>query len=77
MDGSTPTPQIPVMHEPDLLKVYALFGVGDMVGIQGTEDRIVRLSPRSDVVCPMHEFELVPDACRSCRFLAGEVRPSL
>jgi hypothetical protein len=60
------------MHEPDLLRVYALFGVGDMVGLEGTEDRIVRLSPRSDVACPMHEFRLVPDACRSCRFLAGE-----
>jgi hypothetical protein len=36
MDGSTPTPQIPVMHEPDLLKVYALFGVGDM-GLYATK----------------------------------------
>ena len=31
--------------------------------------------PRSDVACPMHLFELVPDACRSFRFLAGEVMP--
>jgi hypothetical protein len=73
MDPSTPTPTIPVIHEPDLLKVYALFGVGDMVGIEGTEDRVVTIAESSDVVCPMHEFRLVPDACRSCRFLAGEV----
>jgi hypothetical protein len=73
MDRSTPSPQVPVVHEADLLKVYAMFGVGDMVGIAGTEDRIVNISPRSDVACPMHEFRLVPDACRSCRFLAGEV----
>jgi hypothetical protein len=75
MDPSTPAPQIPVVHEADLLSVYARFGVGDMVGIQGTEDRVVNLSPRSDLACPMHELRLVPDACRSCRFLAGEVRP--
>lgn len=74
MDGSTPTPQIPVMHEADLLSIFARFGVGDMVGIEGTEDRVKVISPTSDVVCPMHERRLVPDACRSCRFLAGEVR---
>jgi hypothetical protein len=73
VDRSTPTPPIPVIEEADLLKVYALFGVGDMVGVEGTEDRVVNISPRSDVVCPMHERRLVPDACRSCRFLAGEV----
>jgi hypothetical protein len=73
MEGSTPTPQIPVLETADLLEVFALYGVGDLAGIEGTEDRIVRLSPCSDVVCPMHEHRLVPDACRSCRFLAGEV----
>jgi hypothetical protein len=72
-DRSTLPPQIPVIHEPDLLKVSALFGVGDMVGVEGTEDRVIVLSPRSTVACPMHELRLVPDACRSCRFLAGEV----
>ena len=78
MDRSTPSPQIPVLHEADLLSIFARFGVGDLVGIQGTEDRVVMLSERSDVVCPMHERRLVPDACRSCRFLAGEVpAPSL
>ena len=74
MDRSTPTPQIPVMHEADLLSIFARFGVGDMVGVEGTEARVVNLSARSEVVCPMHEFRLVPDACRSCSFLAGEAR---
>jgi hypothetical protein len=45
-----------------------------MVGVEGAEERIVSLSPGSTVVCPLHRFELVPDACRSCRFLAGEAR---
>jgi hypothetical protein len=44
-------------------------------GIQGAADRVVELSERSSVVCPLHERRLVPDACRSCRFLAGEVDP--
>jgi hypothetical protein len=74
-DGSTSPPQIPVVYEADLLAIYARYGVGDMVGVEGTEDRVVMLSERSDVVCPMHERRLVPDACRSCRFLAGEVPP--
>jgi hypothetical protein len=73
MDRSTPPP-LPVYELLDELALYAAFGVGDMVGVEGTEDRIVRLSPRSTVVCPMHELELKPDACRSCRFLAGENR---
>jgi hypothetical protein len=72
MDGNTTPPQIPVLHEADLLSIFARFGVGDLVGLEGTEDRVVTLSPRSTVVCPMHEFRLVPDACRSCSFLAGE-----
>ena len=74
MDRSTPTPQIPVMHEADLLSIFARFGVGDMVGVEGTEQRVVTIAESSDVVCPMHLRRLVPDACRSCRFLAGEVR---
>jgi hypothetical protein len=72
MGGYTPAPPIPVITTPDILAVFQMFGVGDMVGMEGTEDRVVNLSPRSDVVCPMHERRLVPDACRSCRFLAGE-----
>ena len=63
----------PIIFEADELALFARYGVGDMVGLEGTEERVVMLSPRSDVICPMHERRLVPDACRSCRFLAGEV----
>jgi hypothetical protein len=49
------------------------FGVNDLAGVAGAEERTVKLSERSDVVCPAHGFLLKPDACRSCRFLAGEV----
>ena len=73
MQGYNDSPPIPVIYEADELALFARFGVGDMVGVEGTEDRVVTLSPRSDVICPMHERRLVPDACRSCRFLAGEV----
>jgi hypothetical protein len=73
MDRSVP-PQLPEFVLTDELGLYAAFGVGDMVGVEGATDRVVRLSPHSDVVCPLHRFELVPDACRSCRFLAGEAR---
>jgi hypothetical protein len=72
MEGSTSPPQIPVLREADLLAIFARYGVGDLVGMEGTEDRAVTLSQRSEIVCPMHEFRLVPDACRSCRFLCGE-----
>jgi hypothetical protein len=74
MQGYSDGPTVPILYEADMLAVFAAYGVGDLVGLEGTEERIVRLSPRSDVVCPMHEFRLVPDACRSCAFLAGEVR---
>jgi hypothetical protein len=73
MEGNTSTPQIPVIYTDDMLAIFAHYGVGDMVGVEGTEDRVVTLSESSDVVCPMHLKRLVPDACRSCRFLAGEV----
>jgi hypothetical protein len=72
MDRSTSLP--PVIDLKDELALFAAFGVGDLVGLEGTEDRIVRLAPSSNVSCPLHELELRPDACRSCRFLAGEVR---
>ena len=55
--------------------LFERFGVGDLEGIQGAADLVVELSERSSVVCPLHERRLVPDACRSCRFLAGEVDP--
>jgi hypothetical protein len=73
MEGYNDGPPIPVIYEADELALFAQYGVGDLVGLEGTEDRIVSLSPRSEVVCPMHEYRLVPDACRSCRFLALEV----
>jgi hypothetical protein len=72
MEGSTSPPQIPVLQEADLLSIFARYGVGDMVGIEGTEDRVVMLSPRSELACPLHGLTALPDACRSCRFLCGE-----
>jgi hypothetical protein len=71
MEGNTLPPPIPVIYESDMIAVFALFGVGDLVGVEGTEERKVRLSARSNVVCPLHEKLLLPDACRSCAFLAG------
>jgi hypothetical protein len=71
-EGYTEGPSIPVVHEADLLKVYAMFGVGDMMGVEGTEARVVQLSPRSELACPLHGLTAFPDACRSCRFLCGE-----
>jgi hypothetical protein len=65
---------LPVLELTDEVALYAKYGVGDMVGIPGAEDRVVTLSQQSDVVCPLHAFRLLPDACRSCRFLAGEAR---
>jgi hypothetical protein len=74
VEGYNEGQSVPVVYEADLLAVYAAYGVGDMVGLAGTEARVVTLSPRSTIACPMHELRLLPDACRSCRFLAGEVR---
>jgi hypothetical protein len=74
MDPSTPIPQIPVRYEEDMLALFARYGIGELVGVEGTEERIVRLSERSELACPMHLLTLVPDACRSCCFLAGEAR---
>ena len=55
-------------------RLYERFGIGDLAAIEAAEDRVTELSAASTVVCPMHQRRLVPDACRSCRFLAGEVR---
>jgi hypothetical protein len=71
MDRSTHPPLAEFLTA-DELGLFAAFGIGDMVGVEGTEDRIVRISSGSNVVCPIHGRVLVPDACRSCRFLAGE-----
>jgi len=65
-----------VEADPELERwLNATFGVGDLEGVQGTSTRVVQLSAASTVVCPMHGYVLRPDACRSCRFLAGEVDP--
>jgi hypothetical protein len=55
--------------------LFEQYGVGDLAGVEGAQDRVVELSERSSVACPLHARRLVPDACRSCRFLAGEVQP--
>ena len=73
MDRTTQT-RLPQWVLADPAALFAAFGVGDMIGVEGAEERIVRLSPRSEIVCPLHDLELRPDACRSCRFLAGEAR---
>jgi hypothetical protein len=67
-----PVFEIDQANEADLL---AKFGVNQFAGIAGTQDRTVKLSERSNICCPAHGFTLKPDACRSCAFLAGEVRP--
>jgi hypothetical protein len=77
MDGHTPSPPCRVIYGEDELALFARYGVGDMVGLEGTEDRVVMLSPTSSLGCPMHERRLLPDACRSCRFLAGEAASNL
>jgi hypothetical protein len=65
--------ELPVLSLLDEAALYARFGVGDLEHVEGTTDRVVTLAPSSDVGCPKHRTTLVPDACRSCRFLAGEV----
>jgi hypothetical protein len=55
--------------------LFERYGVGDLADVEGATDCVVTLSATSNVVCPAHGHLLVPDACRSCRFLAGEVQP--
>jgi hypothetical protein len=73
MEGYTPT-RLPGFVVTDEAALFAAFGIGDLAAVEGMEGRIVRLSPSSDIACPMHELELRPDSCRSCRLLAGESR---
>jgi hypothetical protein len=73
MEGYSEGPTVPIIHDADIIGLYARFGVGDMVGLEGAEDRVVKLSPRSELACPLHGLTALPDACRSCRFLVGEV----
>ena len=62
---------IPVHHvnEVELAFLLDLLGVNELAGMEGAEDRTVKLSDRSEVVCPAHGRLLKPDACRSCWFL--------
>jgi hypothetical protein len=73
LTDTTPA-RLPEVVISDPVELFATFGIGDMTGLEGATDRIVKLSPTSDLECPLHELELRPDACRSCRFLAGEAR---
>jgi hypothetical protein len=62
---------IPARHatEAELIWLFDLLGVNELAGVEGAEDRTVKLSDRSEVVCPAHGRWLKPDACRSCWFL--------
>jgi hypothetical protein len=74
-DQDQAAPTIPVHHanEVEWALLLDLYGVNDLAGVEGAEERTVKLSDRSDICCPAHGLLLKPDACRSCRFLAGEV----
>jgi hypothetical protein len=65
------------VDEAELSWLLDLLGVNHLVGVQGTEERTVVLSERSNVVCPAHGRSLKPDACRSCAFLAGDLPADL
>ena len=69
-DG-TPIPVV-YANEVEIALLLDALGVNDLATVEGAEDRIVQLSERSEVGCPAHDLTLRPDACRSCRFLAGE-----
>ena len=69
-DG-TPIP-VPHLSESELAHLLDFLGVNDLAAVEGANDRTVHLSGRSELVCPAHKRTLKPDACRSCRFLAGE-----
>jgi hypothetical protein len=69
---ATPLP-VRYVNEVEMAMLLDLCGVNDLAAVEGANDRTVHLSDRSELVCPAHERTLKPDACRSCRFLAGEV----
>jgi hypothetical protein len=72
-DQAAPTIPVRYANEVEVALLLDFFGVNDLAGVEGAEERTVRLSERSTVVCPAHGKVLKPDACRSCRFLAGEM----
>ena len=61
-------PALPVFIVEDLAGLLDAFGVG---GKETPESRVVTLSESSTVECPLHGRRLIPDACRSCCFLAA------
>jgi hypothetical protein len=65
--------QIPTLICDDITALYALLGVGDLIGVEGTEERIVKLSERSDVSCPLHHFELFPMLAARVGFSRGKL----
>jgi hypothetical protein len=73
VEGYTPT-QLPGFVVTDEPALFAALGIGDLAAVEGMGERIVRLAPSSTVECPLHDVELRPDGCRSCRLLAGESR---
>lgn len=62
-------PALPVFYVEDEKGLLDAFGVE---GVETPESRVVTIADSSTVVCPMHGKRLLPDACRSCSFLAGE-----
>jgi hypothetical protein len=59
-------------NEVELTLLFDLLGVNDLAGVEGAEERTVKLPDRSTIGCPAHDILLKPDACPSCRILAGE-----
>jgi hypothetical protein len=72
-DRRTEAVRVIQVDEAELSWLQDLLGVNHLAGVAGTEERTVRLSERSNVVCPAHGRVLKPDACRSCAFLAGDI----
>ena len=66
---------LPVVEvsEAEMVWLLDLMGVNHLAGIEGAEERTVKLSYKSDIGCPAHRLVLKPDACRSCAFLAGDM----
>jgi hypothetical protein len=53
----------------DFTGLLDAFGVG---GIERDDSRVVTLPEKSTLGCPLHDIRLIPDACRTCKALAGE-----
>jgi hypothetical protein len=68
--GALPAVEV---DEAEALWLAELFGINHLAGVEGAEERTVKLSDKSTVGCPAHGLVLKPDACRSCAFLAGDM----